>query len=129
MVGRLRRILRWPGAVRVAEAARIRRVVRMIARVSLQRRPGRQSDLIARPDIVRIPPAMTGSIEVEDAVLATRIELWICLVQVLEACRLPVRDVPQRIAALHGYGIGVVICRRRLAFPMPGARGLQVLIE
>jgi hypothetical protein len=76
------------------------------------RRGRRQCDLIARPDIIGVPPAILATIEVENAVLATGIKLPVVGVKLLEGDVVILCNAPQRIAGLdsHGDSIGIAIC-------------------
>jgi hypothetical protein len=78
----------------------------------LLRRLRRQSDLIARQDKIGVPTAIGASIEVENAVLATGIELPVVGVKLREGNAVVCCNVPQRIAGLdsHGHSIGIAIC-------------------
>jgi hypothetical protein len=78
----------------------------------LRRGLRRQSDLIARPDIIWVPPAIRATIEVENAVLATGIELPVVGVKLVEGDAVLSCNAPQRIARLdsHGDSIGIAIC-------------------
>jgi hypothetical protein len=95
----------------------------------LRTRVRRQSDPIARPNVVGVPSATPAAIRFEDTILAVGVELRIGAVQVCHGDAVLACDIPQRVAAFDRHSAGIVIGRASVASAAPIASGLQMPVK